>query len=71
MQLQVQDRSRIASGKVIETNWARAGRLNTGGQKNGTSGSTKMLHDLADTASTLQSGTSEESKETWSGSKEE
>jgi hypothetical protein len=30
-----------------------------------------MLHDLPDTASTLQSGTSEESEETWSGSKEE
>jgi len=50
MQLQVQDRSKIASSKVIKTNEARAGRLNTGGQKNETSGSTKMLqsprHDI-------------------------
>jgi hypothetical protein len=30
-----------------------------------------MFHDLPDTTSTLQSKTSEESKETWSGSKEE
>jgi hypothetical protein len=71
MQLQEQDRSRIASRKVTETNEARAGRLNTGGQKNGTSGRTKTVHDLPDTASTLQSGTSEESEETLSGSKEE
>jgi hypothetical protein len=63
MQLQVQNKSRIASGKVTKTNKARARRLNTG-QKNGTSGSTKMLHDLPDTTSTLQSETSEESKET-------
>jgi len=60
----VQDISRIIFGKVTEINEAQAGRLNIGGQKNGTSGSTKMLHDLLDTASTLQSGTSEESKET-------
>jgi len=64
MQLQVQDIFRIAFDKVTETNEARVRRLNIGGQKNGTSGSTKMLHDLPDTASTLQSGTSKESKET-------
>jgi len=62
--MQLQDRSRIASRKVTETNEARAGRLNTGGQKNGTSGWTKMVHDLPDTASTLQSRTSQESEET-------
>jgi hypothetical protein len=71
MQLQVQDRYRMASNKVTKTNEAWAGRLNTRGQKNGTSSSIKMLHDLPNTTSTLQSGTSEESKETWSGSKEE
>jgi hypothetical protein len=64
MQLQMQDKSKITSGKVTETNEAQAGRLNIGGQKNETSSSTKMLHDLPNTASTLQSGTSEESKKT-------
>jgi hypothetical protein len=64
MHLQVQDKSRIVFRKITETNEAQAGRLNTKGQKNKTSSRTKMLHDLPDTASTLQSGTSEESEET-------